>query len=235
MLRFLSRFPGAVFLAAALPLAVSAPTCGGDSACTTPPVGAITAYTLSPTTRFEAQGTVVSLSPPREDGLQELVLRDAASGGLDTLRYGIYGHPELLVPIPLAPGAQCRVRLEQVGGFPAASGLLIQDDAGVLLAAVTDRGPGDLVLTEGIPGFALSLESANCPSRPVNPCLTYLRNLKLRVGRAEASVELFHGEEAALEGYRILCLTAQEAGYTDDCNDAAQVGFSCVILRVPAE
>ncbi len=234
MMRFISRLPRAAFGAAALFLVVGAPTCGdSDGACTAEPVGAITAYTLDPTpvAHIDTEGPVISLSALDENGLQEMVIRDATTGGLDTLRYGIWGHPDRVVALPVSPGRSYRVTLDHVGGFPEASGLLIQDDRGVLFAAASDRGPGELALTGGIPGFGLTLESSDCASRATDECFTYLRNMRLRVTRTEASAALFHGEETILAGYRILCLTAQEAGYTSTCADAGVIHLSYVIVR----
>ncbi len=234
MFRFLSRSPGAAFGAAALFLVVGAPTCGdADSACTAEPVGAITAYTLalSPSTHLDVEGPVVSLSPVDENGLQELVIRDAGTSGLDTLRYGIREHPDRVVALPVTPGRSYRVVLDHVGGSPEASGILIEDDKGVLFAAASDRGPGELALTTGIPGFSLALEPTDCVSRSTGECFTFIKNMRLRVTHAEASVSLLHGEEAILADYRVVCLTAQDVEYTNACADAGLIHLSYVIAR----
>lgn len=234
MFRFLSRSPGVAFGAAALFLVVGAPTCGdADTACTAEPVGAITAYTLAltPAAHLDVEGPVISLSPVDDNGLQELVIRDAAAGGLDTLRYGIWGHPDRVVPLPVAPGRSYRVVLDHVGGFPEASGLLIQDDRGVLFAAASDRGPGELTLTGGVPGFSVALEPTDCVSRSTGECFTFIKNMRLRVTHAEASVSLVHGEEGILADYRVVCLTAQDVEYTNACADAGLVHLSYVIAR----
>jgi hypothetical protein len=234
MMRLLSRSPGAAFCAAALFLVVGAPTCAdSDTACTAEPIGAITAHLLTPTpaTHLDVEGPVISLSPVDANGLQELVIRDASTGGLDTLRYGVWGHPDRVVSLPVTPGRTCRVVLDHVGGFPEASGILIQDEQGVLFAAASDRGPGELTLTGGVPGFGIALEPTDCVSRSADECFTYIRNMRLRVTRAEASVALIHGEEASLAGYRVVCLTAQEAEYTNACADAGVVNLSYVIAR----
>jgi hypothetical protein len=234
MMRFHSRFPEAAFCAAALFLVVGAPTCAdSDGTCTAEPVGAITAYllTAAPAAHLDVEGPVVSLSPVDANGIQEMVIRDASTGGLDTLRYGVWGHPDRFVALPVTPGRSYRVTLDHVGGFPEASGILIQDERGVLFAAASDRGPGELALTGGVPGFGIALEPTDCVSRSTDECFTYLRNMRLRVTRAEASAALIHGEEASLAGYRVVCLTAQEAGYTNACADAGVVNLSYVIAR----
>jgi hypothetical protein len=175
--------------------------------------------------RFSA--AVVADLPEDEFGMRRLVLR-GADGRERRLAYAFPGGA-----LPVRAGEAHEFQIDVVAGSPAASGVVISDTEGLLFAAASDQRPGLHVLAGGIPGFELELLPATCPERGREQCISSARNAPLRVARAGRSVTLLHGESAALDGYRVDVLAAQEIRYDPRCADAGVVALSYAITRSP--
>jgi hypothetical protein len=170
-------------------------------------------------------GVLVASSPGSEPDAYRYVIRDA-SGAERRLAYRAPGGP-----LPLRNGGSYEFQVDYVGGSPAASGLLIRDQAGLLFIGASDQRLGSHVLKKGSPPFTLALLPAACSSRRSDTCLDAVVNLPLQVRSADGSVELHNGESARLGTFRVTCLTAQAVSYSSRCADAGLPAVSYMIVR----
>ena len=171
-------------------------------------------------------GTLQAVPPPDEFGRTILTVRDAS---------GAEHRLALTLPpgssVSIAPGAKVTIHLERVGGWPSASALVVEDDAGLLFAGASDQAIGALVLKGGISGFTFELFDQGCASRAHDNCIASVTNLGLRVTHGGESATLHHRDTATLGGFEVRCLVAQHATYTGRCQDYALQGVSFTIAR----
>jgi hypothetical protein len=217
-----------LFLAAALailPVQGCAPK-SGPKDCFREPASAMTVYvdSRSPTpSRF--RGTVTEIDTAAADGFVVVTVRDSL---LVERKIHVSAAGSSL---PLRKGPAYDFQIESVGGFPSASGLIVRDSTGILYAGASDQTVGGHVLKDGVPGFALTLESAGCPSRPHDDCYDGLYNLRLSVTHAGQTIRLMHPETGRVDAYAITCLVAQRVDYNGKCADAGLQGVSWTIER----
>jgi hypothetical protein len=180
---------------------------------------------LSPV-RFD--GTVTARDTAGADGFTILVIRD---------RQGNEHRIHLRAPgggPTLHAGAAYSFLIETAPGFPTASGLVVQDSAGIVFAGASDQSPGGHVLKDGLPGLTLVLEDAPCRSRGHSECYDALYNRRLRAIMDGRTLVLFHPHSGFLGNYRLTCLTAQRVIYNKRCADAGQTAVSWTLERETA-
>ena len=135
-------------------------------------------------------------------------------------------------PLPgVVEGGEYDFDVEYVGGYPAASAIIVSDSRGVLFVGVTDQAPKQHVLKTGIDGFEVTVVASECPTRPHSRCYDAIVNQKLRVTRQSKAVLLMNGQSAFLDGYQVRVLTAQKVTYRKGCADAGLDGVSFTIAR----
>ena len=140
-----------------------------------------------------------------------------------------YRAPE---PMPsIVAGHAYDLQIEYIGGYPAASGIVVKDERGLLFAAATDQQAFQHVLKNGIEGFDIAMSDAGCPSRSHERCYDAVFNQKVRFARGAGSASLTNGQSAAVGDFRVHVLTAQKVVYNKGCADAGLVGVSFTVTR----
>jgi hypothetical protein len=171
-------------------------------------------------------GVLISISDAGED-FSRLIFR-GASDQLDSLRVSVPGG---LMSLDI--DRSYNVRVEHVGGMPAASSLVISDSNGLVLAGATDGSVGGHVLKDGLPGFDFQLADGGCESRDQNNCHEAIINRRLDVhGTGSDSVSLFNGGTGRLGQFEVVCLVAQHVDYSKECADAGVPAVSWIVARV---
>src|SRR5687767_7034482 len=199
----------------------------GGSKCEAEPRGRITAFV-----RGESSSSVVFTA-----GVERHIQRTDGPAHRYVLREASGVTRELSVsstePVPgLEVGKEYRFRVDYKPGWPGASGLVISDGAGLLYAALTDQEVGRNVLTDGVPGFSITLRTAECRrSRPHSSCFDSMINLPVEVRSSGDAVVLYHGESQQLGDYVVSVLTAQDVIYNKSCKDAGVSRISLTIYR----
>jgi hypothetical protein len=168
---------------------------------------------------------VVSVERAKGGGAERIVFRDSAAA-----EYSI----ALDIPwvtSPFVTGRRYEILVEYIGGAPAASGLVVADSLGLVLAGASDQGIGAHVL-KGLPsGWEMALGPTDCKSRARSRCYKSITNAALEVNHEGRGVSLWNGQSLLLDGYRVVCLTAQRVEYEGGCADAGLHAVSWVILR----
>lgn len=201
--------------------------CGAPAA---PPFTLVAEGPVTPPPRLTLAGRVTEArwrSAPRGFDLE---LRDAG-GAAWRLR--------LDAPVDSLPAAWLvgdSIRAEIVAGWPAAVGLRITDEEGLVLAGASDQSVGGHVLADGLPGLDLSLDPADCPPRADGECIESAENFRLTVREKKdgQTAALMNGESARLGSLRVSCLIAQRVRYDPRCADAASPAVSWCLWREAA-
>ncbi|MBI4094417.1 MAG: hypothetical protein HY436_01275 [Candidatus Liptonbacteria bacterium] len=196
--------------------------------CRTEPLGTVGVFLDETQPRYSRTflGTIEAFHAEVAQSPARIVVRPDDGSSLINIHFR-----QPLASLRLPFGKHFRFHVDQAAGYPTVSGILMDDQGSLALAAASDDGPGRTVLREGVPGFQVEMLSSSCPSRPRGSCYESLRNAPLRFSRGGTRVELMHGEQADLQGYRIYVLTSQEIVYTNACADAGLIGLSYLIVR----
>jgi hypothetical protein len=202
--------------------------------CAAEPVGSFhvfldTVELMPPVSSVRFTAMVLEKLDPDDLGLGRVRLADTA-GVQRTLAYALPGGE-----LPLEVRARYDFQVDHAAGSPTASGLIVGDSRGLLFAAASDQQVGARVLKDGLPGFEIDIAAGGCASRAGDRCYESVRNQRLRVRRAGETVELYHGSDSTLGGYRVSALTAQAVRYREGCADAGLIAVSYAVARVDPE
>jgi hypothetical protein len=182
----------------------------------------VTLETPMSDTSLEFAGILEAIEPADPDG--RVSYRITAAGASHRLM--VRG-----ATLPLHTGGAYEARIERVGGSPPASGLLIRDATGLVFAGASEQRIGAHVLTGGVPGFTLQLETTNCPSRAQGDCFRSAVNRALAVAHGDARATLYHGDVARFGDFEVRCLIAQDVDYGGRCPDFAFHAVSFTVAR----
>ena len=223
MIRRPSQILLPAFTLAALSLAAA---CLDPSPCFRKPTGSVEVYVRGGNggAAWEGTGTITT-SGPDDSGAVLWTVTDS----LEARTTVVFRAPA--APPVFDPGVLYRVRVSTVPGMPTPSGVQILHGDTLVFAALSDYRSGDRVFPEGIPGFSFGLTEAGCGDRGEEPCFSREENRLLRLEHAGESVELFHGDSAAIGSYRVTCLTARHLEYSRDCADAGSFEISFLLAR----
>lgn len=222
-----------IFAAAVLMLGCGAPVINPQGAtaavssnrCEAQPAGTFNAFMEGSESSAALDATVIGVTLLEGTARHRYLLRDGSGAVRNLTVMGAHTLPRI------EEGKPYTVRVDYVGGSPAASGMIVRDKNGLLFAALTDTGIASHVLKEGVPDFEIAMKPPECPGRSHGSCLESAVNLPVEFRSAGSAVTLYHGGSAILGGYTVSVLTAQSVKYSKRCQDGGMSGISFTIVR----